>query len=273
MRPGAFALAMACGLGAPAFGQVSPPDAGAMAMPVNCAIRPSQVVEVAAPIGGIVRKVFVKPGQSVTEGSQIAEFDSDLDRALLALAEARATLTAGLAAATANRDALRAKVERLEVGLTRRVISAADLEAARMELTAAEGAVSREAEALVLAAIEVDRARVAVDKAVVLAPVSGVIGEDPIDPGENASAKPIAVIYVTHPLRVEAYVPTAMLAGFLARDGFEIVVNGNGSQPIAVTLDYVSQVADLSSNTQSVFFTLDAPGILPGYQCIFARQK
>ncbi|NJS37905.1 MAG: hypothetical protein HC783_01670 [Rhodobacteraceae bacterium] len=78
------------------------------------------------------------------------------------------------------------------------------------------------------------------------------------------------MIYVNDPLRVEAPVPTAGLAAFLARDSFEIVVNGNFAQPVPVTLDYVSQVADLSSNSQSVCFVQDAPGMIPGYQCVIS---
>ena len=47
-----FAQSTAPGSGpTPALGNV----------PVNCAIRPLQVVELAAPFAGVVRKVFVRP--------------------------------------------------------------------------------------------------------------------------------------------------------------------------------------------------------------------
>ena len=72
--------------------------------------------------------------------------------------------------------------------------------------------------------------------------------------------------------RVEAFVPTLVLADFLDRERFEIVVNNDRANPVAVSLDYVAQVADLSSNTQSVYFTLDSETILPGYQCLFPAQ-
>ena len=56
-------------------------------------------------------------------------------------------------------------------------------------------------------------------------------------------------------------------AQVLARPALAIVVNGQRDIQIAITLDYISQVADLS-NTQSGYFTLSAPDILPGYQCL-----
>jgi RND family efflux transporter MFP subunit len=257
--PQAQAQSTAPGLGlAPALGNV----------PVNCAIRPLQVVELAAPFAGVVRKVFVRPGQQVAAGDPIAEFDDDLTRASYEAALARTTLSAALEATRRQQEALARKVERLRSGVERRIVSQADLEAAELELAQAEGAVGRELDLLQLARIEAEQAKIALDKAVVVSPVAGQIGEDLIDQGEAPTQKPIAVIYVNDPLRVEAFVPTAGLAAFLARDSFEIVVNGNFAQPVPVTLDYVSQVADLSSNSQSVYFILDAPGMIPGYQCV-----
>lgn len=250
----------------PAF----PGPAGGM---INCAIRPLQVVEIAATKAGVIREVLVKPGQKVTAGSKIAIFDDELDQIVLAAAEARAAMTANLKAATERKAGHEKKVARMTKAANRGAVSEADLEAAKLELAMSQGEIDRETEALRLAEIEVRQAAAMLDKSVVTSPVDGIVGEDPIDPGESPSNKPIAVIYVVKPLRVEAYVPTAALASFLAQETFAIVVNGDRSKPVEVVLDHVSQVADLSSNTQSVFFALDAPGILPGYQCMFEGQS
>ncbi|HCP80243.1 MAG TPA: hypothetical protein DIT67_01120 [Octadecabacter sp.] len=239
---------------------------------INCTIRPLQVVEIAAPTAGIVSEVFVRPGSNVTEGDLIATFDADLIRAQLAAAEARAELTAGRDAAQANRDALITRVERLRQGVVRRVVSQSDLEAARLELATAEGALAREIDLMVLADLEVQQARVALTKTEVRSPVSGQVGEDLIDVGESPQGRHVAIVYVNNPLRVEAFVPTPLLVEFLDREDFEIVVNNRAGQPVPVTLDYVAQVADLSSNTQSVYFTLDSDDILPGYQCLFPTE-
>ncbi len=240
---------------------------------INCTIRPLQIVELAAPINGIVSEVFVRPGATVAAGDLIARFDSDISAAALASAELRATLTSGRDAAMAQRDALVARVERLERGVARRAVSQADLEAARIELALSEGSLNREIEQLRVAQMVAEEARVALSKAEVRSPVAGQVGEDIIDVGESAQGRSVAVVYVNDPLRVEAYVPTPMLAAFLDRAAFQIIVNGDNAQPIAVSLDYVAQVADLSSNTQSVYFTLQADDILPGYQCRFPAHS
>ncbi len=234
---------------------------------INCAIRPLQVVEIASPTAGIVSEVLVRPGSTVAQGDLIATFDADLIKAQLAAAELRATLTAGRDAAQAQRSALVVRVDRLRQGVARGAVSQSDLEAARLELATAQGALGRETDLLVLAELDAQEARIALTKTEVRSPVAGQVGEDLIDVGESPQGRHVAIVYVNDPLRVEAYVPTQMLADFLGRDAFEIVVNGETTVP--VTLDYVAQVADLSSNTQSVYFTLDDDAILPGYQCLF----
>lgn len=236
---------------------------------INCAIRPLQIVEVAAPLPGIVSEVFVRPGTTVAAGDVIARFDADVSNAILAAAELRANATAGRDSAQAQRDALAEKVTRLQRGVERRAVSQSELEAARLELTVAEGTLSREVEQLKIAGQDVIEARIAIEKSTVRSPVAGQIGEDLIDVGESPQGRHVAIVYVTEPLRVEAYVPTTQLASFLDKSSFEIVVNNDRDNPVPVTLDYVSQVADLSSNTQSVYFTLSAADILPGYQCLF----
>jgi RND family efflux transporter MFP subunit len=248
-------------LGSPVIAQVPSFD-------INCAIRPIQVVEVAAPVDGIVSAVSVRPGAKVAEGDIIAEFDADFANAALLTAELRASSTAGRDAAASQFASLQDKVARLETAVSRRVVSQSELEAARLEMAVAEGTLNRENELLRLAAREVEDAKTALSKTVVRSPVSGQLGEELIDVGESPRGRPVAIIYVTDPMRVEAYVPTALLADFLARERFEIIVNGNRENPVAVDLDYISQVADLSSNTQSVYFTLKATDILPGYQCL-----
>jgi len=239
---------------------------------INCTIRPLQVVEIAAPIPGIVSEVHVRPGDAVGQGDLIATFDADLIHVQMRSAELRAASTAGRDAAEQQRAALVARVDRLRQGVARGAVSQSDLEVARLELANAIGTLNREEELLQLAALEAEEARVALSKTEVRSPVAGQVGEDLIDAGESPQNRPVAVVYVNSPLRVEAFVATPLLADFLSQDTFQIVVNGDRAAPVDVTLDYVAQVADLSSNTQSVYFTLDSDTILPGYQCLFPLE-
>ena len=240
-------------------------------VPINCTIKPLRVVELSTPVSGVVAEVYANPGDQVMVGDPLVKMDDTLLRAEHALALAKSEATQNLRAAETRRDGLAQKANRLERAYRQKAVSAAEYEAARLDLSLAEADIAKEQELLSLAKLEEQRVGALLAETVISSPVSGVLGEDLIDPGEAVGQKPVVTIYVNQPLRVEAYVPAEKLAGFVARDGHTIVVN-NDKTPVAVDFDYAAQVADLASNTISVFFKLDAPDVLPGSKCIMGNE-
>ncbi len=240
-------------------------------LPINCTIKPLRVVELSTPVSGVVAEVYANPGDQVLVGDPLVKMDDTLLRAEYALALAKSEATQNLRAAETRRDGLAQKANRLERAYRQKAVSAAEYEAARLDLSLAEADISKEQELLSLAKLEEQRVGALLAETVISSPVSGVLGEDLIDPGEAVGQKPVVTIYVNQPLRVEAYVPAEKLAGFVARDRHTILVN-NDKSPVAVDFDYAAQVADLASNTISVFFKLDAPDVLPGSKCIMGNE-
>lgn len=245
-------------------------DGGAGFGGVPCTISPLQTVDLAAPFAGIIEKVLVKPGQSVAKGDVIAQFDAAAARSELAIAELRAHSTKSLEIAKSRAAGLQKRLDRLTSAQSSRAVPAAELENAQLESDVAAGEVQRENEVILLAKLEADRARILVEKSTVTSPVSGSIGETLIDPGETPGQAPIATIYVTDPMKIEAYLPTNAVASFLQKTSYHAEIAGKS---YAVTLDHRANVADLSSNTLSVFFRISAPDVLPGYDCKIIAQN
>ena len=234
----------------------------------NCTITPLRIIELSSSIDGVIKSVATNPGDKVAQGDVIAYLDDTMALQDLRLAELRATSTAVLDGAKLRRDGLRDRVARLERAFTRKAVSISDLEAARLEYQVAISDVTQEEDRLALAQAELARAQAYMSRLVLRSPASGVIGEDLIDPGESVSKQHVATIYVNQPLRVEAFVPAARIASIISQSSPQIVVNGNIDAPVAVSLDYAAPVADLASNTISVFYKLDAPDVLPGSKCV-----
>ena len=250
------------------LGSGSGPTAGlgaAMDWGVNCAIRPLRVIEVAAPVNGIIAEVHVRPGQKVRAGDPLVSFDTDIAKIDLAMAEVRAADTSAIEIAERRLQGLNLRAERMTKARESNAVSEADYDAAILERDLAAGELAAAKADLAEAQIEAERNRTALDKAVVRSTVDGTVGEGLIDPGETPSAnQPIATITETDPLRIEAYVPTQALAEFIARPSHKAAIAGTLYD---VEMDYVSAVADLSSDTVSVFFTLRAAEIIPGLDC------
>ena len=98
-------------------------------------------------------------------------------------------------------------------------------------------------------------------------PLDGIIGEDLAAPGETLSSQIVATLTVTNPMRAEAFVPTDLLDDLLSGDAV-FTVNGVKLGEDDAELDYVSPVANLSSNTISVFYKINDPNVLPGHVCL-----
>lgn len=234
---------------------------------LNCTIRPSREVSVSASLPLVVTQVLVRPGQYVTPGAPLVQLDDTLLRAELAMAEARAAMLSGVEAARIRHEGLQRRVLRLTEARARNAITAAEYESATLELGLAEVEVMREEELLSLAQLERDRVLAQLEATRVLAPIAGIVGETLVAPGEMSQPNPLATIYDITPLRVEVFVPTAVLGQFVAAGNHQIRL-ADHAQPIEVQLDYAAPQADLASNTVSVFFTLDTEGVLPGSRCM-----
>ena len=244
------------------------PCAGAE-MPVSCAVRASREVKVAPPVSGVIETVEVRPGQQVAAGDVLVRFDAALGRAELALAEARAADASARDSAATRVTALEVRLARLERALKSRAIPESEVETARLDLDSARGDLARAEAELHLAALEADRVRLGVERSVVRSPVAGTVAEALIDPGEAPDAQqPIATI--TDPLRVEAYVPAAEVPAFIAASDFRARIGGAEH---GLDFDYAAPLADVSSSTISVFFTLQAPGLLPGLDCVIVAPS
>lgn len=239
--------------------------------PINCTIKPLRTIELSSSVAGIVADVLVRPGSKVTAGDIIVKLDTELATADLMLAKARAAFEGGVQAAMVQRDSLKSRLAMLEKAVAERAVSRVEYESTLLEYQLAEATVLRQKQDLGLAVQEAARAQLVLDKTIIRSPVSGVIGEDLIDPGENVLNRPVATVYVTQPMRVEAFVPIVSVPRVAAIEAPKIIVNGDIQNPVPVIPDYISPVANLSSSTISVYFLLESDTILPGYKCILEQ--
>ncbi len=241
--------------------------AGASAGAMDCTILPSRVIDIAAPIAGVIAQVFVRPGQSVGKGELIARLDMDIAKSELESAELRASGRAGLDLAKSRLEIAASRFRSAEQALEGNVISRLEFETLRGEFLQAQHELKREEEAIAVAAADARRMRVTVEKGEIRAPFPGTIGESILDPGETIGEQPIAKLIVVDPMRVEAFVPLDRIQSL--RAGQRFIVRAGDSPPIFETpvLDYISPLADQSSRTVRAYFHLESDRVSPGFSC------
>jgi HlyD family secretion protein len=152
-------------------------------------LQPENQVDVGAEISGRIETVLVDFNDLVGAGDVLAELDTEQLEARLAQSEA--SLNAARANVTQNEATLtqtRASAERTEGLFERNVVSEQDLESARADLQRAEANLQRARADAALAAAQLDADRTALSKTVIRSPITGVVLDRLVEPGQAVAA-------------------------------------------------------------------------------------
>jgi len=237
----------------------------------DCVMDPSEVVLVSSPTGGVVAETMAGRGDRVTRGQVLARLSSDVERANVALLEARTNSTAALDAQTARRDLIKTRYERSLELRERNIISDDQLAEVTAELVASESLVRQAELDRTIAQQELDRARVILNQRTITSPIDGIVVLRNTNAGEFLAQNDYVMSIVSlDPLYVEAFLPIEVYD--LVQLGAIGTVRPNapigGSYDAKVTV--ADQVFDAASGTFGVRLELPNPDSrLPaGQRCL-----
>jgi len=231
-----------------------------IARPTDCLIEPSQVVRVNSGVEGIIQAIYVERGDDVRRGQVVAQLRDDVDRAAAAAAQARANNVHAVLAAESRAsylESVRQRNEQISQYLSRDQVeeAQANARAAREERQAA-------AEDQRVARLEYTQSRRLMAEKTVRSPVSGVVVERAMSPGEyrGADASHILTIAQVDPLHVEVFAPIAQLDAIKLGDQVTIVPEQPVGGRYVATVKVVDRVFDAASGTFGMRLELPNPG-------------
>jgi RND family efflux transporter MFP subunit len=238
---------------------VAPPGLDS-ARPTDCLIEPSQVVRVNSGVEGVIQAIYVERGDDVRRGQVVAQLRDDVDRAAAAAAQARASNVHTVQAAesrAAYLESLRQRNEQVSQYLSRDQVeeAQANARAAREERQAA-------AEDQRVARLEYTQSQRMMAEKTVRSPVSGVVVERAMSPGEyrGPDASHILTIAQVDPLHVEVFAPIAQLDAVKLGDRITIVPEQPVGGKYLATVKVVDRVFDAASGTFGMRLELPNPG-------------
>lgn len=241
----------------------------ARAEALGCLIEPSQVADVGSEVIGVLEKLHVNRGDAVERGNALADLDAKVERAALAAAQTRAKAVSELKAAYSNHEFARRKKERTEDLFNKSFVSEQANDQAATEARIAEHRYRQAREQIDVANRELALAQAQLARRTIRSPITGVVVEKYLSPGERVEQKPIVRVAAIDPLNVEVFVPAAQFNSVTA--GRDALVRpelpGAGDKNAKVIL--VDRVIDPASNTFRVRLELPNPGgALPsGVRC------
>lgn len=248
-----------------------PAPAAAEVFSRDCIIQPSRVVKLSSPVSGVLAEVRVDRGDRVRAGEVVAELESGVERAELALAERRIeSFRFLIAAAEARRRMREGRLDRQRRLLATRTTTEANFEEAEAEFEQAVQELARTRLEEELARTERDRAAARLEQRILRSPVDGVVIERALNPGEYRNEQAhIVTIAATDPLHVEVFLPAALYRS--VRPGLRALVlpeesEGDAREGVVVVVD---PVLDAASGTFGLRIRLPNPGhaIPAGLRC------
>jgi membrane fusion protein (multidrug efflux system) len=226
----------------------------------DCVIQPFVVADLGSPANGLLENVLVDRGGRVTKGMVVAKLRSDLERATLDLAKARAESTALITLARERVALLRKEVSRASELHTRQFAATAQLDKTMSELQQAISQLNHAETDQALAVLEMRRAAVLLEQRSIISTVDGFVVRRLMSPGEHVyeQAKILKVAQID-PLLVEVNMPIAAFP-FL-KEGTKADVRP--SQPVGsvltATVSVIDKVLDSASDTFGVRLVLPNP--------------
>lgn len=212
-------------------------------------IEPHLVAELGSPAQGIVAKVNVDRSSLIKKGQVLVELESSVERAAVEKASAMAKFDGAIALQKAQLAFAKRVHDRVK---NINAITAHDKDQAATDVVLTEIRLKKAREDNTLAKLELKKAQALLNLRVVKSPISGVVVDRYVSPGEYVNSQPLLRVAQIDPLRVEVIVP-AQIFGKINPDMTATIVPElpmYKEQTATVTL--VDKVIDAASSTFGV---------------------
>jgi membrane fusion protein (multidrug efflux system) len=214
----------------------------------DCLIEPYVTVKVSSAVPGLLETVTVDRGDFVKKGQTLATLESGAEKAAIEVLRARATMESAIKTGQARLEWSTRSYSRNQ-GMFQKALIAVEkmdeIETAKRlaEMTLVEATDNRR-----LAELELRQATAELARRTLHSPITGVVVERLLASGEFAhEEQPVLKLAQLDPLRVEVFVPVALLGSITVGQQVEVALQApiNGTYLARVTV--VDRVVDAAS--------------------------
>ena len=244
-------------------------DQAGAAAALDCMIQPHQTVLVGSPAPGILDSVLVERGDRVVRGQPVVQLNATLERAAYGVARQRAAHVGEVTVASSAQELAQRELQRASELYEQNFVSKTFLDKSRTEAQVARGRSEQAQESRSLAQRQLNLAAAQLEQRTIRSPISGVVVERLMSPGEYVEQRPVLRIAAIDPLRVDVLVPAAAFGQIEPGMTGRVVPEMFDRKAHLATVKSVDRLIDAASNTFRVRLELPNPdGALPaGLRC------
>ena len=222
----------------------------------DCVMDPRQVVEIRSPVEGVIEKLTVDRGDFVTKGQMLVQLDAAVERASAALALQRSLLEGAIRSGESRVEYSSKKHGRQEELFKQNFISAQSRDEAATERKLAESELKEAVDNRRVAELEYKRQSEVLRLKTINSPLTGVVMERLMHPGEVAEAgvgrKPILKIADIDTLHVEVVLPVEAFGKLKVGSKADVLPDPPIGGRYSAVVKVVDRVFDAASGTFGV---------------------
>ena len=246
----------------------------------SCMVQPLQIVEVRAPITGILKEIYVKNGEYVKKGQLIASLDNSIEQSAVSSASYRTQLKSGLQVSHHKVKYTQEKLEKLKQLRAENFISEQAYSDALHEMNQAKAEQKAAQESIQQAQYEYGQAKAELKRKNIYSPFSGIIMQQYVPRGSlvgpSEGKYPIFKIAETEKFKVSAIVPLKYYNTFKKNQLVDVIPESPfQNERTQLKISQIDPVIDASSGTFSISGTLISKNIKfpSGIKCNLSIQE
>ncbi len=222
-------------------------------------IEPNEVVNVGSPVRGVVEEVFTERSVMVEKGEALVQMESSVEQAMVDRARAMAEATGEIRLQREKHAFAKRALARMQELFVSEAISSQAKDKAETEEAVAQFTLQKAMENRLLAELDLKRNQASLDLRTIRSPLSGVVVERFVSPGEFIDEQPLLKIAEIDPLKVEVVVPAEIFGTIQPGSKARIFPDSNPGKELEATVTVVDRVIDAASNTFGVRLKLPNP--------------
>jgi len=232
-------------------------------------IEPYRVVQVGSAVPGVLDSVNVDRGDLVRMDQVLATLQSGVEKATVALAQAKAEMEATIKAKQEALEFAERKLERNKDLYSQKALPDQQWDEVETQRLLAEHELTEALENKQLARLELKRAIEVVERMNIRSPLNGIVVERFLHPGEYVEDQPILKLAQIDPLNVEVILPVEMLGSVKTGMGATVKPEAPVTGFYTAKVKIVDKVVDAASGTFGVRLELPNPDyqLPPGLKC------
>lgn len=239
----------------------------------DCLIEPTQIVELASPVTGLLDKVTVQRADRVSKGQVLATLESRAEQAASELARFKSVQAGPSQMAESKIEFAKRKFARRQAMSNEKLLAVQDKDDAEAELRLAEAELKLAAENRQIAKLEHQQQSSLLNLRTIRSPFAGVVVDVLAHPGEvvepGSSKKSVVKVAQLDPLRVQVVLPKDAFGKLTSGMAVDVVPEIPGTGRYSAKVKSVDRLIDAASGTFVVLLELPNPklDIPAGVRC------